>query len=176
MSELLATILFLASLLLLVSMLMLLLASPLLLASLLLRVSLLLLLTSLMFLFPIVSAAVYPSVAIVLVASSCGCCWRPCSMLMVSLLLLTFLLSDSGGPAAVDIYDVPIVPVAAVILDVNSVPDVVGLPAFFCNLCCSWPPYKIALPSCLIKQKPRRGGGLRKMTPAAKSLYRSIFF
>ncbi len=49
-------------------------------------------------------------------------------MLVVSLLLLTFLLSVSGGPAAVDIYDVPIVPVAAVIPDVNSVPDV------------AWPP------------------------------------
>jgi hypothetical protein len=68
-------------------------------------------------------------------------------MLVVSLLLLTFLLSDSGGPAAaVEIYDVPIVPVAAVIPNVIIVPDVVGLPAFFCNLCCSWPPYKIALP------------------------------
>jgi hypothetical protein len=54
-------------------------------------------------------------------------------MLVISLLLLTFLLSDSGSPAAVDIYDVPIVPVAAVIPDVYSVPDVVGLPACFCN-------------------------------------------
>ncbi len=42
--------------------------------------------------------------------------------LLSSLLLLTFLLSDPGGPAAVDIYDVPLVPAAAVIPDVNSVP------------------------------------------------------
>jgi hypothetical protein len=45
-------------------------------------------------------------------------------MLVVPLLLLTFLLSDSGGPA-VDIYDVP---VAVVIPAVYIVPDVVGLP------------------------------------------------
>jgi hypothetical protein len=50
------------------------------------------------------------------------CCW-----------LLTLLLSDSGGPAAVDIHDVPIVPADAVISDVNSFADVVGLPA-----CCCW--------------------------------------
>jgi hypothetical protein len=87
----------------------------------------LLLLTSLMFLFPIVSAAVYPSVASVLVESSC-------LLLLASMLnvggfstVADVLLSDSGGPADVDIYDVPIVPVAAVI------PDVVGLPACFCN-------------------------------------------
>jgi hypothetical protein len=43
-------------------------------------------------------------------------------MLLSSLLLLTFLLCDSGGPAAVDINDVPLVPTAAVIHDVNSVP------------------------------------------------------
>ncbi len=40
---------------------------------------------------------------------------------------LTFLLS--GGPAAVDSHDVPIVPAAAVISDVNIVLAVVGLPA-----------------------------------------------
>jgi hypothetical protein len=45
-----------------------------------------------------------------------------------------FLLSDSDGPAAVDIHDVPIVPDAAVISDVNSVPAVVGLPACCCRL------------------------------------------
>ncbi len=44
------------------------------------------------------------------------------------LMFVGFLLSDSGGPAAVDIYDVPIVPVAAVIPDVYSVPYVVGQP------------------------------------------------
>jgi hypothetical protein len=38
--------------------------------------------------------------------------------------LLTFLLSDSGGPAAVDIHDVPIVPAATVISDVNCAPAV----------------------------------------------------
>jgi hypothetical protein len=41
-------------------------------------------------------------------------------MLLSSLLLLTFLLSDSGGPAAVDISDY------------KSVPAVVGLPACCC--------------------------------------------
>jgi hypothetical protein len=50
-------------------------------------------------------------------------------MLLASLLLLTLLLSDSGSPAAVDIPDVPLVPADAVISYVNSVPDVVGLPA-----------------------------------------------
>ncbi len=52
-------------------------------------------------------------------------------------MLLTFLLSDSGGPAAVDTHDVPIVPAAAVISDFNSVPPVVGFPArrlhYFCK-------------------------------------------
>ncbi len=47
-------------------------------------------------------------------------------------LLLTFLLSDSGGPAAVDILDVPFVPAAAVTSDVNSVPAQAGLPACCC--------------------------------------------
>jgi hypothetical protein len=42
-----------------------------------------------------------------------------------TVLLLTFLLSDSGGPAAVDIHDVPIVPAAVVTSDVNCVPAVV---------------------------------------------------
>ncbi len=41
-----------------------------------------------------------------------------------TLLLLTFLLSDSDGPAAVDIHDVPIVPSATVISDVNCAPAV----------------------------------------------------
>jgi hypothetical protein len=36
-----------------------------------------------------------------------------------SLLLLAFLLSDSGGLTAVDIHDVQIVPAAVVISDVN---------------------------------------------------------
>ncbi len=53
-------------------------------------------------------------------------------LLLSSLLLLTFLLSDSDGPAAVDIHDVPIAPAAAVISDINSVPAVVSLPACFC--------------------------------------------
>jgi hypothetical protein len=48
-------------------------------------------------------------------------------MLLSSLLLLTFLLSDSVDPAAVDIHDVPIVPATAVISDVNGVPA-----------CCCW--------------------------------------
>jgi hypothetical protein len=43
-------------------------------------------------------------------------------------LLLTLLLSDCGGPAAVDIHYVPIDPAAAVISDVNSLPALVGLP------------------------------------------------
>jgi hypothetical protein len=53
-------------------------------------------------------------------------CWHPYSavgfsleLLLASLLLLTFLLSDSGGPAAVDTHDVPFVPAAAVISDVT---------------------------------------------------------
>ncbi len=50
-------------------------------------------------------------------------------MLLSSVLLLTILLSDFGGPVAVDIYDVPIVPATAVhvIYDDNSVPA-----------CCCW--------------------------------------
>ncbi len=40
-------------------------------------------------------------------------------------MLLTFPQSDSGGPAAIDIHDVPIVPVAAIISEVNSIPAVV---------------------------------------------------
>ncbi len=59
--------------------------------------------------------------------SSCCCCCSECAV--ISILLQTFLLSDSGCTAAVDIYDVPIVPAAAVISDVNRVPAVVGLPA-----------------------------------------------
>jgi hypothetical protein len=64
------------------------------------------------------------------------CCFQ-CSicelllLLLVSLLniavfstvpLPTFLLSDSGGPTAVDIHHVPIVPAAAVTSAVNAVP------------------------------------------------------
>ncbi len=40
-------------------------------------------------------------------------------MMLASLLLLAFLLSDSGGLTAVDIHDVPIVPAAFFISDVN---------------------------------------------------------
>ncbi len=47
-------------------------------------------------------------------------------------MLLTFLLSDFGSPAAVDIHDVAIFPAAAVISGVNSVPAVVGFPACCC--------------------------------------------
>jgi hypothetical protein len=49
-------------------------------------------------------------------------------MLLSSLVLLNFLLSHSGGPAALDIHDVPysIVPAAAVISDVIGVSAVVG--------------------------------------------------
>ncbi len=43
-----------------------------------------------------------------------------------TVLLPTFLLSDSGGPTAVDIHDVPIVPAATVISAVNTVPVVAG--------------------------------------------------
>jgi hypothetical protein len=46
-------------------------------------------------------------------------------MLLASLLLLNFLLSQSGGPAAVDIHDIPIVPAAAVISDIIGVTAVV---------------------------------------------------
>ncbi len=45
--------------------------------------------------------------------------------MLSSLLLLTFLLADSGGSAAVDIHDVPIFSAAAVISNFNSV-SVVG--------------------------------------------------
>jgi hypothetical protein len=41
-------------------------------------------------------------------------------MLLASLLLLTLPLSDSGGPAVVDIHDVPIVPADTVIADVTA--------------------------------------------------------
>jgi hypothetical protein len=57
--------------------------------------------------------------------------------LLSSQLWLSFLLS--GGPAAVDSHEVPIVPAAAVISDVNIVLAVVGLPAcclllhYFCK-------------------------------------------
>jgi hypothetical protein len=60
-------------------------------------------------------------------------------MLQGSLLLLTFLLPDSGSPAGVHIHDVPIVPAAAVISDVYNDPAVVGLVAcrrrlhYFCK-------------------------------------------
>jgi hypothetical protein len=49
-------------------------------------------------------------------------------MLLSFLVLLNFLLSHSGGPAALDIHDVPysIVPAAAVISDVISALAVVG--------------------------------------------------
>jgi hypothetical protein len=40
-------------------------------------------------------------------------------MMLASLLLLAFPLSDSGGLSAVDIHDVQIVPAAVVISDVN---------------------------------------------------------
>jgi hypothetical protein len=39
----------------------------------------------------------------------------------VSLLLLTFKLSDSGGPAVVDVRDGPTIPSTTVISDANSV-------------------------------------------------------
>jgi hypothetical protein len=42
-----------------------------------------------------------------------------------TVILLTFLLSDSGGPSDVDIHDVPIVPAAPVISNVNCVSAVV---------------------------------------------------
>ncbi len=44
------------------------------------------------------------------------------------------VLSDSVASAAVDIHDVPNVPAAAAISDVNSVPAVVGLPVCCCQL------------------------------------------
>jgi hypothetical protein len=64
----------------------------------------------------------------------------PLELLLASLLLLTFLLSDSGGPAAVD-NDVPIVPAAAVISDFKSVPPVVGFPARRLHYFCKHPLY-----------------------------------
>ncbi len=48
-------------------------------------------------------------------------------MLLSSSVLLTYLLSDSGSSAAVDIHNVPIVPAAAVISGFNSVPAVVKI-------------------------------------------------
>ncbi len=62
-------------------------------------------------------------------------------MLLYHLLLLTALLSDSGGPAAVDIHDFAIVPA------------VVGLTAGCCRLqyilihpCFCWRPYCVGRP------------------------------
>ncbi len=49
-----------------------------------------------------------------------------------TVLLPTFLLSKSGGPTIVDIHDVPIVPAAAVISAVNTVPAVAGPPPCYC--------------------------------------------
>ncbi len=49
------------------------------------------------------------------------------------LFYLRSLPTDSDCPAAVDISDILIVPAAAVILNVNGVHAIVGLPA-----CCSW--------------------------------------
>jgi hypothetical protein len=67
--------------------------------------------------------------------------------------LLAFILSDSGGPPAVDIHDVPTVPNSAVFPDVNGVSAVVGLPAcccwlhYFCkHLCFCWHPYCVGGP------------------------------
>jgi hypothetical protein len=64
-----------------------------------------------------------------------------------TVLLLTFLLSNSGDSAAVDIQNVPIIPAATVISDVNRVHAVVGPPCmlllhYFCKqtrFC--WNPY-----------------------------------
>jgi hypothetical protein len=79
-------------------------------------------------------------------------------MLLVSLLniyvlstvlLLTLLLSDSDGPAAVDIHDFPIVLAAAVISDVNNVPAVVGLPARCCFTTFASIPTFASFPSAL---------------------------
>jgi hypothetical protein len=48
-------------------------------------------------------------------------------------MLLSYLLSDSGSPAAVDTHDVPIIPAAAAVISgFNSVPAVVGFPACCC--------------------------------------------
>ncbi len=44
-------------------------------------------------------------------------------MLLSSLLMLTFLLSDSGGPVTVDIYDVPIVPALMLTVSLHAVAD-----------------------------------------------------
>ncbi len=54
-------------------------------------------------------------------------------MLLSSLLMLTFLLSDSGGPAAVDIHDVPIVPALMLTVSLHAVVDYItfaSIPAF----------------------------------------------
>jgi hypothetical protein len=54
-------------------------------------------------------------------------------MLLSSLLMLTFLLSDSGGPAAVDIHDVPIVPALMSTVSLHAVADYTtfaSIPAF----------------------------------------------
>jgi hypothetical protein len=55
-------------------------------------------------------------------------------------MLLAFLLSDSGGPAAIDIHDVPIFP-AAVIPEIYGVPAVVGHPACRLHCFCSIPAF-----------------------------------
>jgi hypothetical protein len=76
---------------------------------------------------PVVSAAVVKCTSCEFLLLLLPYCWCPCLILLSSLLLLTVLLSGSGGPTAVDIHDVPIVPAAAVISDLNSVPAVVGV-------------------------------------------------
>ncbi len=48
-----------------------------------------------------------------------SCCWYWCCV--------PVLLSDSGGPVAVDIHDVPVVSVAAAFSGVNSVPAVLQI-------------------------------------------------
>ncbi len=64
------------------------------------------------------------------------CCWGPAvlAFLLLDSLLGTDFPTDSGGPAAVDIHDVPLVPTAAFIPDVNGVPALVGRAACYCWL------------------------------------------
>jgi hypothetical protein len=57
------------------------------------------------------------------------CCWGPCcsGIPVARFSTVTDFPTDSGGPAAVDIHDAPLVPTAAFIPDVTGVPALFGL-------------------------------------------------
>ncbi len=73
------------------------------------------------------------------------CCWGPCcsGIPVARFSTVTDFPTDSGGPAAVDIHDVPLVPTAAFIPDVTGVPALFGLAA-----CCCWLTTFVSIFSC----------------------------